>query len=166
MEHNRLLVLFGPPGVGKSYVAEVLARRYGFYFCDFDKDLTPEYEAAVAQGGVVPEEIRANQRRYNYERLQTLIVSHHKVVYAQALFRERLRVEFLELFPWAEFVLVDTPRELRVERLEQRTGHPSPLENAMWLGDMFEPVGIPHRVLRNDLSKDDLLTALAKIVDE
>ena len=169
MEHNRLLILFGPPGVGKNYVGELLAEHFGFYFFDLDDEFPPELKTALVTGGVtqgrqVAQDIQVDLRRRVYQRVQDLLV-HPRLAVAWVAFRESARADVLQHFPNAEFVLIEAHEEVRKQRIADRRGHWSPAEVAIRSADRFEPVNIPHRVLRNDGIREELLKDLSTFLD-
>ena len=51
------IVLFGPAGVGKNYVAEILKKQFGFYFYDADDDVTDEIRERVIARSLVTSEM-------------------------------------------------------------------------------------------------------------
>ena len=42
-----LIILFGLPGTGKTYVGKVFEKYFDYYFYDGDNDLTPEMREAI-----------------------------------------------------------------------------------------------------------------------
>src|SRR5690606_4548719 len=54
----RLLVLFGIPGAGKTYVGRVLAADFGFHFRDVDQDLPDEMREAIVNKQPVTDAMR------------------------------------------------------------------------------------------------------------
>ncbi len=44
-----LLIVFGLPGAGKTYVGKLLKDEFGFYFYDGDRDLTDEMRQALKE---------------------------------------------------------------------------------------------------------------------
>jgi gluconate kinase len=47
---NMILILFGPPGVGKSFVGNLFAARCGLELYDGDTDYTPEEKQLISTG--------------------------------------------------------------------------------------------------------------------
>ena len=44
-----LLIVFGLPGAGKTYVGNLLRDEFGFYFYEGDRDLTDEMQQALKE---------------------------------------------------------------------------------------------------------------------
>lgn len=166
MDNNRLLILFGPPGTGKNHIGEALAEHFGFTFHDADMDMSPEARAWQQRTSArMPDEMQLNSFRLRLQGIENLL-AHPKIAIAFALIRNDQRIELLQRFPWAEFILVDLPQEVREDRLKKRVGHWSPTETAIQVGRRFQSASIPHSVIRGDLSRDNLFKELAAIVGE
>ena len=54
-----LLVLFGVPGSGKSFVGNILQEDFGFFHYEADDDLTPPIIDAIINNQSVSAEMRA-----------------------------------------------------------------------------------------------------------
>ncbi|MCC7359723.1 MAG: hypothetical protein IT317_09610, partial [Anaerolineales bacterium] len=50
-----LLILFGLPGAGKSYVGRVVRDAFGYHLHEADDDIPEDYRRLVAAGQVVSE---------------------------------------------------------------------------------------------------------------
>jgi len=53
-----VIILFGLPGTGKTYVGKVFEKYFGYYFYDGDYDLTPEMKQAIKTKTVFTDQMR------------------------------------------------------------------------------------------------------------
>ena len=118
-----LLVTFGVPGAGKSFVARALAQR-GFHAHDGDDELPADMRSAIERAQPVTEEMRDRFVDALLTKVATLVADHPRLVVAQTFLKQRHRTRFLGRFPGARFVLVRASDAVRVERLEHRTHQP------------------------------------------
>src|SRR5688572_15751898 len=131
-----LLVLFGVPGAGKSYVGHILQDSFGFTFHDADHDLPDDVRHALANKLPVTDDMRdrffarviASTARLRAmletpsdespqdsdsplpegEGLGVRVRPCERLVIAQAFMKERHRRLILDHFPDAQFVLIET----------------------------------------------------------
>ena len=99
-----------------------------------------------------------------HSRVDNLLTNTNRLAVANAFINNRFREEFLERFPFAEFVIVQVARNIRSERIYGRLNHVIPPELTVKMGDQFEDITIPHTVIRNDVSANELDSQLKKLV--
>ena len=132
-----LLILFGLPGAGKSFVGQVLRDDFGYFFHEADEDIPDDYRRAVAAGEVVDEERRDAYHLHLLERIADLSSGHARLAVAVPLLRDRHRRWILERFPQAVFILVECEPERWQARLAGRT-HTVGLDYARKIVSMYE----------------------------
>jgi gluconate kinase len=146
----QLLVLFGLPGTGKTYVGKILEKDFGFFLHDGDTDLPQDMKEALIANEVVSDNMRERFFQNIITRAKHLTPRYKKVVVTQTFIKEIYRNQFLNVFPTAQFILVKTPTTLREQRLKQRKEYPLDETYARNMVDMFDNPLIPYLLLTNN----------------
>jgi len=142
-----LLVTFGLPGAGKSFVARALAQR-GFHAHDGDDELPTDMRAAIERAEPVTEDMRDRFVDALVARVATL-GHHQRLVIAQTFLKQRHRSRFLSRFPHARFVLVRASDAVRVRRLEHRTHQPLDAAYTRKMVTLFDEPLEPYAIIDN-----------------
>lgn len=150
-----LLVLFGLPAAGKTYVGKLLQDEFGFFFYDGDADLTKDMKKAIKDKTVFTDDMRDVFFQNLIKSVRKQYKKHNKLVIAQAFIKEKYRKQFLQHFPDAVFILVQTEKKIRERRLSQRND--LDLAYAQKMVALFEKSDIKHLTLGNN---EDGKTAL------
>ena len=145
-----LVVMFGLPGAGKTYVARQFALQQGVHFHDGDDDLPGDMRAAIDAAAKVTPDMRDRFVDAMAGKMESLLRSHPKVVLAQTFLKQQHRERFLSRFPDAHFVLVAAPSELREYRLAHRHHQPLQPEYARAMTSLFDPPPRGVFVITND----------------
>lgn len=148
-----LYVAFGLPGAGKSYVARVFS-QFGFYMHDGDDDLPPLMRAAIDASRPVTDAMRDEFFGRIIAHVHQLLPEHPHLALAQTFIKERYRLQFLEHFPAAQFVLVEADEAVRERRLIARTHQALDPVYARRMTSFFDPPAIPHQVIVNNQDGD------------
>lgn len=145
-----LVVMFGLPGAGKTFVARQFAMQHGVHFHDGDDDLPADMRAAIDAAAKVTPDMRDRFVDAMATSVEGLLRAHPSVVLAQTFLKQRHRERFLSRFPHARFVLVAAPSELREQRLAHRHHQPLQPDYARAMTSLFDPPppGVP--VITND----------------
>lgn len=146
---SQLLILFGLPGAGKSYVGALLRDEFGFHFHEADDDIPDDYRRLVQAGQVVSDERRDAYHRDLLDRLAALAADHPRLAVAVPLLRQKHRDWIRARFPVARFVLVQTSPETWSARLAART-HTVGADYARKVLPLYQPPTLEHSVLIND----------------
>src|SRR3989339_337852 len=120
-----LIVLFGLPGTGKSYVGKIFKKYFNYCFYDGDEGLTPEMKEAIKTKTVFTDQMRDIYFKILISKIQSLSKKHNKLAVAQTFIKEKYRINLLEKIPEAKFILVETKKEIREKRLLDRTDYPN-----------------------------------------
>lgn len=118
-----IYVLFGPPGVGKTYIGQLLSRSFDLPFFDADTLIDAE-EMQLLQSGEYDQKARDRfvTKLINYT--HSLLQDHGKIqdlVVAEAFTKEKNRIEFMEQFPNNVcYIMVKTPAEIAKKRAKKR----------------------------------------------
>jgi gluconate kinase len=158
-----LLIVFGLPGAGKTYVGKLLKDKFGFYFYDGDRDLTDEMQQALKEKKLFND----SMRDVFFQNLISKVLQLHKtkkhLVVAQTFIKEKYRNQLLKALPHARFILVQTKRALREKRLLQRNDLDQDYVKSMI--KLFEKPTIEHFKVANGADgKIQLLKKLEKIL--
>lgn len=145
-----LIVLFGLPGTGKSYVGRIFEKYFNYYFYDGDEDLTPEMKAAIKTKIVFTDQMRDIFFEKLIKKIQNITAKHKNLVVSQTFIKEKYRVNLLEKIPEAEFVLIETDKFIREWRLNKRVDYPLDLKYARQMELNFEEPLIKHQKIINN----------------
>lgn len=159
-----LIVLFGQPGTGKNYAGRIFAEDFGFFFYDADDDLPPDMWDAIQRKQIATDAMRAAHLINIIARVAQVRALTANLVVSGGFFREKQRQDFLRQYPDARFVLVETPPDIRRERLLHRQHHLADLAYAEKIAAQFEPPQIDHAVLVNNAGRDDLRVQIAALL--
>lgn len=159
-----LLILFGYPGVGKSFVGKILEEDFDFFFYDGDIDFGPEIEAAIKKGKLFSDKLRDEYFHRVISNINELQSKHENVVFGQTLAKKRSQKMMIDKFPNAIFIKINAPMEILRKRLKNRK-HLVPLEYAEKVFDYFEEPEFRYKVLKNDGDKEKIKIQLNKILN-
>lgn len=150
-----LIILFGLPGTGKTYVGKIFEKYFDYYFYDGDEDLTLEMKAAIKTKTVFTDQMRDVYFKILISKIQDLSKKHKKLVIAQTFIKEKYRINLLEKIPEVKFILVETKKEIREKRLQVRVDYPLDLEYARKMEINFDKPIIDHQKIINNDDGDD-----------
>lgn len=145
-----LIILFGLPGTGKTYIGKVFEKYFNYYFYEGDNDLTKEMKEAIKTKTVFTDEMRSSYFKTLISKIQNLKSKHKNLVIAQTFIKEKYRVDLLEKLPDAKFILVETKTTIREKRLIERKDYPLDLEYARKMEINFDKPIINHVTIVND----------------
>lgn len=115
-----IFVLFGPPGVGKTYIGNLLGKKLGIYFYDADKGINDKEEELLRSGRYdqLSRDIFIERLKNKTEKLHN---KYKDVIIAEAFTKERNRVDFWDRFgKHVKFVRIVTPKVLAKKRAIKR----------------------------------------------
>jgi len=148
------IILFGPPGVGKSTIGKLMADKFDFIFFDGDEVMTNDDRVALSSGqwddGRRQGVLRRIAERFNALNSEGV----QNVVTSVALTMSWMRDELVRQISYgAVFVLVrsELSDEKIVELVSTRSkeGHPINVENFRKFTAAFEAPSMKHKVLIN-----------------
>ncbi|MFA6017111.1 MAG: AAA family ATPase [Patescibacteria group bacterium] len=146
-----LVILFGLPGTGKTYVGRIFEKYFDYYFYDGDNDLTEEMRASIKTKTVFTDQMRDVYFKILISKIQNLKSKHQNLVIAQTFIKEKYRVNLLNKIPDAKFVLVETKKSIREKRLVARTDYPLDLEYARKMKTNFDEPKVSHSIITNNI---------------
>lgn len=145
-----LIILFGLPGAGKTFVGNIFEKYFDYYFYDGDKDLTEEMKEAIKVQRVFTDQMRDIFFQKLTKNIQKLKSRHKKLVVAQTFIKEKYRIAFIKKIKDAKFILIETKNSLREKRLARRTDYPLEMEYARKMSVNFDKPAIAHLVIMNN----------------
>lgn len=158
-----MIILFGYPAAGKTFVGEIIQKDFGFHFYDGDDDLTPEVKELIKQEKSVTDELREVYFQKVIEKLTGLRKKHKNIVFAQALTREKHRWLIKKHFPKATFILVKARAATVRKRLQTRK-HLITQRYAEKVIKSYEKPKIPCTILINDGTKEKIKQQIRNIL--
>ena len=151
-----LMILFGLPGTGKTYVGKVFEKYFNCFFYDGDNDLTNEMKEAIKIKTVFTDQMRDNYFKILISKIQNLLAQASlkskikNLVVAQTFIKEKYRIDLLEKIPETKFILIKTKKQIREKRLMQRVDYPLDLEYARKMEVNFDKPKINHQIITNN----------------
>jgi len=145
-----LVVLFGLPGTGKTFVGKIFKKYFDYYFYDGDNDLTDEMKEAIKTKSVFTDQMRDVFFDKLVKNIQKLKLEHDKLIIAQMFIKERYRVDLINKIAETKFILVQTKKKIREKRLQERVYYPLDLEYARIMENNFHKPNINHLIINND----------------
>jgi len=152
-----IIVLFGLPGTGKSFIGKIFKKYFGHYFYDGDEDLTPEMKTAIKTRTVFTDQMRNVYFKILISKIQDLSKKHKKLVVAQTFIKEKYRLQLIKVIPEAKFILIETKKEIREKRLINRTDYPLDLKYARIMEKNFERPNIKYQIIINNEDKENTI---------
>lgn len=149
-----MFILFGLAGAGKTYIGTVLQKYYGFYLYDGDNDLTDEMKKALAEKRAFTDAMRDVFFQNLIQSVQKLQKIHTKLAIAQTCIKEKYRLQILQSFPAAKFILIKSKMDTRLLRLSKRKQYPFDKEYIRIMDANFEKPRIAHIVIENNKEGD------------
>lgn len=158
-----LIVLFGLPGTGKTYVGKIFEKYFDYYFYDGDNDLTEEMKDAIKVQRVFTDQMRDVFFEKLIGIIQELKSKHKKLVVAQTFIKERYRVDLINKISETKFILIETKKVTREKRLTQRTDYPLEIEYAKKMVNNFDRPAINHLIIINNIDGDEDIKKQVKL---
>lgn len=150
-----LYILFGLPGVGKTYAGNVFKDQFNYHLYDGDRDMSKEMRDVILSRGDVSDEMRDEFFERQLVQVKNLINKYKRLVVTQTYIKEKYRKKVLEAFPQARFILVETDTKLRESRLAKRVEFPLDMEYARRMCLLFEEPKIPHELILNNVEGEE-----------
>lgn len=154
-----LIIVFGLPASGKTYVGKILQKSYGFFFYDGDNDLTGEMEQAISQKRIFTDNMRDVFFEKLIQSIKKLQNHHTRLAVAQTFIKEHYRTLFLKHFPHAQFILIKTGKAIRESRLAKRKEYALDAQYVQKMSRIFEPPRIPYSTLLNNAEGEQKIKA-------
>ena len=145
-----LIILFGLPGTGKTYIGKIFEKYFDFYFYDGDNDLTKEMKNNIKEQKIFTDQMRDVFFQQMIENILILKKKYSKLVISQTFIKEKYRLQVINKIPEAKFILIKTNKFLREKRLKKRTDHPLEEKYAKKMSLNFDKPIINHQLIMNN----------------
>lgn len=159
-----LIVLFGLPGAGKTYVGKILEKYFDYYFYEGDNDLTEEMRQAIKIQRIFTDQMRDVFFEKLINKIQGLSIKHKQLVVAQTFIKEKYRVDLLNKIPETKFVLIEINKLIRERRLCERVNYPLDLKYARKMESNFEEPKIDYQIIVNNNNGDKNIKEQIKLL--
>ena len=157
-----IYILFGPPGVGKTYIGELLSTKLGISFFDADTLLDIDARVKIRTGKF--SQLDRNVFFQNLkEKVKLLLRKESNLIIAESFIKEVNRRDFIKTFSEIKFIFVhcsyNVAKSRVVERLIQEN-HIIDTACFECLWDEFDTPEIPHQMIDNSGINDTTLVKL------
>lgn len=160
------LIIFGPPGSGKTVAGEYLEATYGYTSFDADMYRSDAEKERLAHGEPSTQESRDQRFTDLMSKIRELRDDHEKLAIVSWL-PVRYHELYEAAFPDATFIFMEAPQEEREERIQRRTTHfIKPDYNIQLTRTWGDPQVAQRRTVVNDGSMEDLHAQLDALVRE
>jgi len=156
LELPSLIFLFGLAGAGKNFCADAVAEALGYKIYDLDIDLTPAMRTAITEQRPFTDQMRDEFFEEVCTILSALKRKHPKLIVTQGAYKERHRALVSLEHPEVNFIWIDAPTEIILQRLTARGDTVSP-EYATAIARNFEPPTNGLKVINDDIGKEEIV---------
>lgn len=115
-----MYILFGPPGVGKTYIGQLLSDTFGFFFFDADQLYDEPLKKKIQNNTYT----QSDRDQFIEKLIKTVKViaeqTNKDVVIAEAFTKDVNRRRFLEIFPNSKFIYVNAFKDIAKNRMHYR----------------------------------------------
>lgn len=162
----QVIVLFGLPGVGKSFVGNLLQTEFGFYHYDGDQSLPEIMKQAISQKLPITDDMRDIFFANLTKKTKELLSTNPKLVVSQTFIKEKYREYFLSQIPNAQFIFIKANKSVRERRLLARLEYPLDIKYSQKMTTIFEKPKIAHKQITNNTDGEkELSLKLLKILN-
>lgn len=139
-----LVIVFGMPGAGKSYVAQVLAGQFGYFQVNGDEALPADMKKKILEKSDVTSDMRTRFVENIIAGIGHVPDSETKIVVHQALIKEHMRGQLAHAYPDAVFIWVRSDDGVLKKRYMKRDYFNLGLAYLQVMIDAFEPPKKPY----------------------
>jgi gluconokinase len=164
---KQLLFIIGLPGSGKNTAGEILSENHGYTFYDLDDFWVPKVKVRLQENRLAfnSDEIE-KMTKESFEIIDDLIITTDRLVVTYFMRENVMRELYLSRYPIAKIIWLVVAKEECVRRVRERKSHSLNTDDILKAMDIFEPLSVPHVVLKNDGSISSLKKKLAILLNE
>jgi gluconokinase len=159
------IILFGLSGSGKNFIGEILQKHFNFYFWDADTALPAPMRECIAEKRPFTQEMRDSFTRIMIANIAELKKTHKKLAIAQALYKEKNRLEIQAAFPAIELLHVTADLENIIARLTYGN-NAIDAKYAKMISVNFEKPVLMHHVIDNNSDADAIIMQIRAYLDK
>ncbi len=145
-----LIIVFGLPGAGKTYVGKLLHKYTGFRFYDGDRDLTGAIKKAITTQSRITEKMRDTFFEQLFNKIEKELHKHNNLIVAQTFIKERFRKQAVRRFPNVKYLFVKAYPRVREQRIQTRAVMSLDKNYIKRMIRRFEKPEIEHQVIVNN----------------
>lgn len=145
-----LFILFGLPGVGKTFVGNIFKKHFNFYFYDGDNELPDEMKQAIKNQTKITDAMRDVFFQKLIQKIKKLKLQYENIVIAQTFIKDKYRKMLLKKLKEVNFILIQTNTPIRESRLKKRKEYPLDMEYARNMVLHFEKPTFPYLHILNN----------------
>jgi len=149
--NTHMIIVFGLPGTGKTYIGTILKESFDFFLYDADSDLPDDMKHNLLNSLPITNSMRDSFMKKVIDHIEILNKKHNNLVIAQTFLKESYRSHILQRFPNTQFILIQTEKDVREKRLEERKQFVLDKKYAQKMSENFEYPHIPHYTINNTL---------------
>ncbi|KKP66523.1 MAG: hypothetical protein UR68_C0012G0009 [Candidatus Roizmanbacteria bacterium GW2011_GWA2_35_19] len=145
-----IIVLFGYPGTGKTYVGKIFEKYFSFYLYEGDVDMPKSMKIKVTKNYHISDRDRDKLFDNIERKIKVLRNIYKKLVITQTFIKEKYREQILKANPDARFIYIKTDDEIRQKRLAKRETVPLSRNYADQMIKNFDKPKIDHLIIYNN----------------
>jgi gluconate kinase len=150
MQYMKLVIIFGNSGAGKSYIADILEKKFGYFSYNGDLSLPKDMKEEILKRSDVTVDMRRRFVKNILDKVKLLAKNHEKIVIHQALIKEYMREQILQEYPDTKFIWAVCDEEILKKRYMKRSYFNLGLEYLKVMINAFEEPKHLHYIIRND----------------
>ncbi|KKP87055.1 MAG: hypothetical protein UR89_C0008G0027 [Candidatus Roizmanbacteria bacterium GW2011_GWA2_35_8] len=152
-----IIVIFGYPGTGKTYVGKIFEKYFGFYLYEGDFDMPKSMKIKVAKNYHIFDCDRDKLFDNIERKIKILKNIHKKLIVTQTFIKEKYRKQILRANPEAKFIYIKTDEEIRQKRLAKRKNVSLSKKYADQMIINFDKPKIDHQIIYNNEEGGEVL---------
>ncbi len=162
----KIIVLFGLPGAGKSYIGDLLQSDFGFYHYDGDCSLPKIMKQAIFKKLPIDDSMRNLFFKRLTQKTKKLSKNYKNLVISQTFIKEKYREHFLNQIPNTQFIFIKANKSVRERRLLARLEYPLDIKYSQKMTTIFEKPKINYKqIINNTDGEKELKLKLQKILN-
>lgn len=153
-----IYVLFGPPGVGKTYVGNLLSKKIGIQLFDADVIIDKNIKEKIINGSY--NQVDRDRFVQDLNKKVDILSKNNDLIVAEAFTKQKNREEFVEKFPDSLMIYVVATKKIAKKRIISRLkmqNHVIQPNNFDHMWTEFDLPEISHEVINNNGLDDGII---------